>query len=176
MKTPAILFAIFLSILTYPSNTSAQAEKGNRNDKSPQNQDKQKKENKAMKSAKSEDEWKKILTPMEYNVLREKGTERPFTGEYWDKFEKGQYKCAGCGEVLFESKTKFDAGCGWPSFYEAVDKSKIIEKDDYSHGMHRVEVMCASCGGHLGHVFPDGPKPTGMRYCINSVSIKFEKK
>jgi len=130
---------------------------------------------KKMSNEKTDAEWKKILTPEQYRVLREKGTERPFTGEYWDKFEKGVYKCAACGEVLFKSDTKFDAGCGWPSFYEAIDKSKIIEKDDYTLGMHRVEVMCKNCGGHLGHVFPDGPKPTGNRYCINSVSIVFEK-
>lgn len=131
---------------------------------------------KEMEAVKSEAEWKKTLTPEQYRVLREKGTERPFTGEYWNKFEKGVYKCAACGEVLFTSDTKFDAGCGWPSFYEAIDKSKIIEKDDFTLGMHRIEVMCKNCGGHLGHVFPDGPKPTGTRYCINSVSIKFEKK
>jgi peptide-methionine (R)-S-oxide reductase len=131
---------------------------------------------KKMPIEKTDAEWKKILTPEQYRVLREKGTERPFTGEYWDKFEKGVYKCAACGEVLFKSDTKFDAGCGWPSFYKAIDKSKIIEKDDYTLGMHRIEVMCKNCGGHLGHVFPDGPEPTGMRYCINSVSIVFEKR
>jgi peptide-methionine (R)-S-oxide reductase len=128
-----------------------------------------------MKIEKSDAEWKKVLTPAEYNVLREKGTERPFTGEYWNNFEKGVYKCAACGEILFKSDTKFDAGCGWPSFYEAIDKSKIEEKDDFTLGMHRIEVTCKKCGGHLGHVFPDGPKPTGTRYCINSVSIRFEK-
>lgn len=125
---------------------------------------------------KTEEEWKKILSKEEYHVLREKGTEKPFTGKYWNHFEKGIYKCAACGEVLFESKTKFDAGCGWPSFYDVIDKSKIIENDDFSFGMHRIEVLCKNCGGHLGHVFDDGPKPTGLRYCINSVSIKFEKK
>lgn len=126
-------------------------------------------------NSKSDKEWKEVLTKDQYNVLREKGTERPFTGEYWNHFEKGVYKCAACDEVLFESDTKFDAGCGWPSFYKAIDKSKILEKDDYTLGMHRIEVMCKNCGGHLGHVFPDGPEPTGLRYCINSVSIKFEK-
>lgn len=128
-----------------------------------------------MKIEKSDAEWKKILTPAQFSVLREKGTERPFTGEYWNTFEKGVYKCAACGEILFKSDAKFDAGCGWPSFYEAIDKSKIEEKDDFTLGMHRVEVLCKKCGGHLGHIFPDGPKPTGQRYCINSVSIKFEK-
>ncbi|MDF1613214.1 peptide-methionine (R)-S-oxide reductase MsrB [Stygiobacter electus] len=125
---------------------------------------------------KTEEEWKKVLSKEQYHVLREKGTEKPFTGEYWNNFEKGVYKCAACGEVLFESDTKFDAGCGWPSFYKAIDKSKIIERDDFSYGMHRIEVLCKNCGGHLGHVFDDGPQPTGLRYCINSVSIKFEKK
>jgi len=129
-----------------------------------------------LKEEKNDNEWRKILTPDQYKVLREKGTERPFSGEYWDNFENGIYKCAGCGEILFNSNTKFDAGCGWPSFYEAVDKSKIIENDDYSLGIQRVEVICKKCGGHLGHVFPDGPKPTGMRYCINSLSLKFERK
>lgn len=122
----------------------------------------------------TEEEWKKVLTPEQYEILREKRTERAFTGKYWNNFDDGIYKCGGCGEILFESKTKFDAGCGWPSFYEAIDKSKIIEKDDYSYSMHRIEVLCANCGGHLGHVFEDGPKPTGLRYCINSASLQFE--
>lgn len=138
-------------------------------------QEKNNRKEKQVENFNSEEYWKKLLTKEQYHVLREKGTERPFTGEYWNHFEKGVYKCAACGEVLFESDTKFDAGCGWPSFYKAIDKSKIIEKDDFSYGMHRIEIMCKNCGGHLGHVFPDGPKPTGLRYCINSVSIKFEK-
>lgn len=120
------------------------------------------------------EEWKNILTPQQYHVLREKGTERPFTGEYWDHKEQGIYRCAGCGEELFDSTTKFDSGCGWPSFYDGLDKSKIKEHEDFSHGMHRIEVTCSKCGGHLGHVFPDGPRPTGLRYCINSASIKFQ--
>lgn len=122
----------------------------------------------------SEEEWKGALTPEQYHVLREKGTERPFSGEYWNLTEKGVYSCAGCGEELFDSQAKFDAHCGWPSFYEALDPDKIVEHEDLSHGMRRVEVTCARCGGHLGHVFPDGPEPTGLRYCINSVSLDFD--
>ena len=125
---------------------------------------------------KTEKDWKEKLTSEQYRVLREKGTERPFTGKYWNTFENGVYKCAACGSVLFDSNTKFDAGCGWPSFSEVINSKNVITKDDYSLGMHRVEVMCANCGGHLGHVFDDGPAPTGQRYCINSVSLKFEKK
>lgn len=124
---------------------------------------------------KTDEEWKKILTEEQYYILREKGTERPFTGKYTDHKAKGIYSCAACNAELFRSDTKFDAHCGWPSFYEAMDKSKIIEKRDLSHGMIRIEVMCAACGGHLGHVFDDGPKPTGLRYCINSVSINFKE-
>ena len=128
------------------------------------------------KILKTEKEWKEILTPEQYNVLREKGTERPFTGEYWNTNDKGVYKCAACGAELFSSDTKFDSDCGWPSFYDVMNNKNVFTKDDLSLGMHRIEVMCANCGGHLGHIFDDGPKPTGQRYCINSVSIKLEKK
>lgn len=123
----------------------------------------------------SEDQWREILTPEQFAVLRKKGTERPFTGEYTNNKQPGTYRCAGCGEILFTSDTKFDTHCGWPSFYDAIDKSKVEEHEDNSYGMHRVEVTCKTCGGHLGHVFPDAPQtPTGLRYCINSVSLIFE--
>ncbi len=129
-----------------------------------------------VKVQKTENEWKESLTPEQYQVLREKGTERPFTGKYWNFDEKGIYRCAACGQVLFDSDTKFDAGCGWPSFSDVVNNKNVILKDDNNFGMHRIEVMCSNCGGHLGHVFDDGPKPTGQRFCINSASIEFEKK
>ncbi|MCK5045872.1 MAG: peptide-methionine (R)-S-oxide reductase MsrB [Candidatus Heimdallarchaeota archaeon] len=125
---------------------------------------------------KTDEEWKKELSKLEYDVLRLNETERPFTGEFWDHKEKGIYKCAGCGTELFSSEAKFVSGCGWPSYYDAIDKSKIEEKKDRTHGMIRIEVLCKNCGGHLGHVFNDGPSDkTGLRYCINSASLTFEK-
>ena len=124
---------------------------------------------------KTEEEWKKILSPEAYQVLRKKGTERAFTGKYNIHKEKVSFVCAGCGTLLFSSETKFDAGCGWPSFYEAIDKDKIKEVKDVSFGMVRIEILCSNCGGHLGHVFDDGPKPTGLRYCVNSLSLDFKK-
>ena len=119
--------------------------------------------------------WRGKLTPDEYHVLRQKGTERAFTGEYWNTTERGVYTCRGCGEVLFESESKFDAGCGWPSFDKPAAPNVIDEERDASHGMLRTEVLCQACGGHLGHVFPDGPTDTGLRYCINSLSIDLRK-
>jgi len=122
---------------------------------------------------KTDEEWRGILTPEQFRVLRQSGTERAFTGQYWNHHEPGLYRCAGCGTPLFDSTSKFDSGCGWPSFYEGLDKDKIEEREDNNHGMHRIEVLCKACGGHLGHVFPDGPRPTGLRYCINSASLRF---
>ncbi|MBI2550275.1 peptide-methionine (R)-S-oxide reductase MsrB [Candidatus Woesearchaeota archaeon] len=124
---------------------------------------------------KTESEWKKKLTPEQYHILREKGTELPFSGKYDTFFDKGNYKCAACGTILFTSETKFDSGCGWPAFFAANEKS-IITHNDFSLGIHRIEVMCRKCGSHLGHVFDDGPKAKGgKRYCINSVALRFEK-
>ena len=126
------------------------------------------------KVVKSDDEWKKELTPEQYHILRQKGTERAFTGKYTEHKAKGVYSCAGCGQELFESETKFESHCGWPSFWDAMDKSKVAYHEDRSYGMHRVEVTCSRCGGHLGHIFDDGPPPTGKRFCINSASLAFK--
>ena len=128
------------------------------------------------KVTRSEEEWKKTLSPEQFRILREKGTERPFTGTLLDNKEDGVYTCAACGADLFSSKTKFESGSGWPSFYAPIAEENVATERDDSLGMRRIEILCRRCGGHLGHVFDDGPKPTGLRYCVNSVSLGFEKK
>ena len=157
-----LLIAFSLSACNGNGQTSAPKPKNTMNDKD--------------KVVKTDEEWKKTLSPEQYNVLREKGTEMPYSGKYYLSKEKGLYVCAACGEELFRSEQKFDAGCGWPSFSDVVDSTKVVYTKDKSLGMSRTEITCARCGGHLGHVFDDGPAPTGLRYCINSVSIELKKK
>jgi len=128
------------------------------------------------KIKKSDEEWRQELTPEQYQILRQKGTERPFTGEYYTTKTPGTYLCAACGEELFTSDTKYESGSGWPSFYAPAKPDAIEEETDSSYGMRRTEIMCGRCGSHLGHVFPDGPRPTGLRYCVNSASLKLKPK
>jgi peptide-methionine (R)-S-oxide reductase len=183
-KTRFISFAVVLAALCAPAaplqgcNAGGQHQAQGETDPTAnqtQTDTSKKKSTKPMsnKIVKTDAEWRKLLTEDQYHVLREKGTERAFTGAYWNNHEKGVYLCGGCGQELFSSETKFESGTGWPSFYAPVTKENVAVNVDRSYGMVREEVVCSRCGGHLGHVFDDGPRPTGLRYCMNSISLKF---
>jgi len=160
-----IIRLTILMLLTITLNACAQSEKN----KSASNDGR-------FEVVKTESEWKSELSAEEFRILRQKGTERAFTGKYWDNKKEGIYNCAACGNPLFDSETKFKSGTGWPSFYDFIGDSNVVSEADKSMGWNRTEVLCGRCGGHLGHVFEDGPKPTGLRYCINSASLNFKEK
>ena len=162
MKTLLILQILLITAVTASCQTSA-TKSNSQNTKVMDTQ----------KIVKTDEQWKKELTPEQYHVLREKGTEPAYKGEYTDNFKKGKYACAGCGTVLFTSDSKFESHCGWPSFDNDLGGDRVIKKPDNTFGMMRTEILCAKCGGHLGHIFDDGPTATGNRYCVNSISIKF---
>ena len=179
MKYTLILIVTMLALISLACGGAATA----RTDSEPGREALQQKSEPAKKGTqrkdkimKTEAEWQQILTEEQFHVLRQKGTERAFTGDYHDNHEDGRYLCAACGEELFSSEQKFDSGTGWPSFWAPAVEENVETETDSSYGMRRIEVHCSRCGGHLGHVFEDGPRPTGLRYCINSVSLKFVKK
>ena len=164
-----VLAALFFSVTIYTQSRVGD----NKNQKKEVSMDDKIRDSLSVNENKSDEDWCRILTPEQYEVLRQKGTERAYTGKYYKHKEKGTYICSACGSELFMSVTKYDSGSGWPSFWDVVDKEKVRLVKDNSYGMNRVEVLCGQCGGHLGHVFDDGPEPTGLRYCINSVSLNF---